>query len=277
MPSGDLARVLSSLHRFVDPRQTMLVAGKTPDPWQERLLLSTSKRVLVLCSRQIGKSESTAAKATHECVFRPPAVVGITSDSQDHSKLLLAKAREYMRLLEGDLFRIVSESTERIDLSNGSYAVALPGTKKAVRGHSLTLGIVDEGAFTTEELIRAFEPTLDATKGSLYALTSAGEEPAGWFWRYFTQDGRFAEDDAPRLARDEWERYLIPATECPRVFSQAELDAKREKDPVGFAREYMCRFGGGKSQVKNPLLFPVFSDPAAAADLIGDVFAAGAA
>lgn len=244
--------------------------------WQERLLLSTSKRVLMLCSRQIGKSESTAAKTTHECVFRPPAVVGITSDSQDHSKLLLAKAREYMRLLEGDLFRIVSESTERIDLSNGSYAVALPGTKKAVRGHSLTLGIVDESSFTTEELIRAFEPTLDATKGSLYALTSAGEEPAGWFWRYFTQDGRFSEEDAPRLARDEWERYLIPATECPRVFSQAELDAKREKDPVGFAREYMCRFGGGKSQAKNPLLFPVFSDPTAAADLIGDVFAGAA-
>ena len=274
---SDLSRVRRSLLGFIDPRQTMLVAGKTPDRFQESLLLSTAKRVLLLCSRQIGKSEGVAAKVTHEAVFRPPAVVGITSDSQDHSKLLLAKAREYMRLLEGDIFRIVSESTERIDLSNGSYAVALPGTKKAVRGHSLTLGIVDEGAFTAEELIRAFEPTLDATKGSLYALTSAGEEPAGWFWRYFTQDGRFSEEDAPRLARDEWERYLVPATECPRVFSQAELDAKREKDPVGFAQEYMCKFGGGKTQSRNPLLFPAFSDAAASAGFIDDVFASGAA
>lgn len=277
MQGSDLSRVRRSLLGFLDPRQTMLVAGKTPDRFQERLLLSTSKRVLLLCSRQIGKSEGVAAKVTYQTVYCPPAVVGITSDSQDHSKLLLAKAREYLRLLEGDVFHIVNESTERIDLSNGSYAVALPGTKKAVRGHSLTLGIVDEAAFTTEELIRAFEPTLDATKGSLYALTSAGEEPAGWFWRYFTQDGRFSEEDAPRLAKDEWERYIVPATECPRVFSAAELDAKREKDPVGFAREYMCRFGGGKTQSKNPLLFPAFTDPAVAADLIGDVFSAGAA
>lgn len=276
MPNGDLARVLSSLRRFADPRQTMLTAGKAPYPWQERLLLSTSKRVLVLCSRQIGKSESTAAKAAHECAFRPPATVGITSDSQDHSKLLLAKARGYLRQLEGDLFRLKKDGDEIVELSNGSELRALPGTKKAIRGYALTLAIVDEGAFTDNGLLSVFEPTLAATKGSLYALTSAGEEPAGWFWRYFTQDGRFSEEDAPRLARDEWERYLIPATECPHVFSQAELDAKREKDPVGFAREYMCRFGGGKSQAKNPLLFPGFSDPAVAADLIGDVFAGAA-
>ena len=47
----------------VDPVLLAQDAGVTPDQWQADLLRNTSKRVLMLCSRQSGKSETAVLQA----------------------------------------------------------------------------------------------------------------------------------------------------------------------------------------------------------------------
>jgi hypothetical protein len=45
--------------------------GLDPDPWQERLLRSTSPRVLLNCSRQSGKSTMSGVIALHRALYFP--------------------------------------------------------------------------------------------------------------------------------------------------------------------------------------------------------------
>jgi hypothetical protein len=54
-------------------------AGLFPDPWQERLLRSHSLRMLLLCSRQSGKSATAAALALRDALLYPMSLVLLLS------------------------------------------------------------------------------------------------------------------------------------------------------------------------------------------------------
>ncbi len=65
----------------LDPSLLMAALGYKPDPWQADLLRSRSSRVLLLCSRQLGKSTSTACLALHTACFNDDALVLLVSRS----------------------------------------------------------------------------------------------------------------------------------------------------------------------------------------------------
>jgi hypothetical protein len=54
-----------------NPAGIMAAAGMTPDSWQDRVLDSAADRVLLLCSRQAGKSSVSAALALATALVRP--------------------------------------------------------------------------------------------------------------------------------------------------------------------------------------------------------------
>ena len=60
----------------------MGMLGFSPDPWQETLLRSQERRVLLLCSRQLGKTTSTACVALHTACFNDDALVLLVSRSE---------------------------------------------------------------------------------------------------------------------------------------------------------------------------------------------------
>ena len=47
----------------LDPGQVLLAQGLAPDPWQQDLLRSADRQVLLNCARQSGKSTTVAALA----------------------------------------------------------------------------------------------------------------------------------------------------------------------------------------------------------------------
>ena len=71
----------SDLVAACDPSQLMHAVGLRPDDWQARLLRSRAQRSLLLCTRQAGKSTTTALAAVHEAIYRPPALVLLLSPS----------------------------------------------------------------------------------------------------------------------------------------------------------------------------------------------------
>src|ERR1700722_13009778 len=84
---ADLTRaenpILTRLRR--DPARILASAGMTPDPWQTDLLRSRSSRMLLLCSRQAGKSTVAAALALRAALLEPPALVLLLSPTQRQS------------------------------------------------------------------------------------------------------------------------------------------------------------------------------------------------
>jgi Terminase large subunit, T4likevirus-type, N-terminal len=201
-----------------------------PDPWQAKLLRSTSRQCILNCGRQTGKSTVVAALALHTALYKAGALVLIIAPSQRQSRELFLKVQTFLEALEP------SEPTEEetkltLMLRNGSRVVTLPGDNpRTVRGYSAPqLIIEDEAAFVADDTFDALLPMLAASPDGRIVLMSTPHVSAGHFYAIWNSDG-------------DWERYEQKTSACPRVTPQW-LEARRHDNPLRFSREYECQFG----------------------------------
>jgi hypothetical protein len=82
-------------------------------------LTTASRRVLVNCCRQWGKSSITALVAVHECLYAAPARAVLVSPSQPQSTELFKKVHSFWEELPGAP-DARQESLTRMELSNGA-------------------------------------------------------------------------------------------------------------------------------------------------------------
>ena len=209
--------------------------GLDPDPWQERLLRSTSPRVLLNCSRQSGKSTMSGVMALHRALYFPGSLVLCLAPSERQSKELFAKVADSYRRLRGTPAP-ASDRKLGMHLPNGSRIEALPGSEKTVRGFSGTsLLIVDEAARVDDELYYAVRPMLAVSGGSLMMLTTPYGKRGAFFEEWTGGRG--------------WDRYEVPAAECPRI-TPGFLDEEREALPSWvYRQEYECSFEDTEDQI----------------------------
>jgi hypothetical protein len=224
MMARDLARAL-------DPVLFAADVGITCDKWQADLLGTASRRVLMLCSRQSGKTTICAILALWIAVYEAPALIVCVSPSQRQSAELLRTIMLFHGKLAGAP-ALVGESVLKAEFANGSRIVAMPGTERTIRGLAgVAVIIIDEAARCDDSLIAAVRPMLAVSPGGgrLLALsTPAGKR--GFFFESWTKPG------------DDWSRVRVSATDCPRI-SQAFLDEElRELGPMRFSEEYQLEF-----------------------------------
>ncbi len=119
----------------LDPVKLMEQAGFEPDEWQVDGLRSSARRLLLLCSRQSGKSTVAAALAVHTATTKSGALVLLLSPSQRQSGELFRKTTSvHGRAAPG--VAVKQQSALRLELANGSRIVALPAGEETVRGFS---------------------------------------------------------------------------------------------------------------------------------------------
>jgi hypothetical protein len=215
------------LRLALDPVAFMSAAGLPPDDWQRDFLRSTAMRVLMMCSRQSGKSTVVAALATHTALYQPGALVLVISPSERQSLELFRKIRSFAGLTNA--IDPEAETMQRIELANGSRIIALSGNEKTVRGYSAPkLIIVDEAAFTADELWHAASPMLSGG-GRVVALTTPNGRQ-GWFY------------DAWENGGDAWLRIKITAKDTPRITEEFLAQERASKPHWRVSQEYMCEF-----------------------------------
>src|SRR6516164_8226312 len=183
----------------------MELAGFDPDPWQRRALRSESKRLLLLASRQSGKSTTTSLIALNEALFRPGSLVLLIARAERQSLELLRKVVAAYDAL-GRPVEAVRELQSSLELGNGSRIIALPGENPAtIRCYSgVTTAIVDEAAQALDAIFVAILPMLGTSNGRLLCLsTPFGKR--GWFYEQWTSSD------------PTFERIKARATECPRI------------------------------------------------------------
>jgi hypothetical protein len=203
----------------------------TPDPWQADLLRSTATRLLLLASRQSGKSHTVALLGAHTALYEDNALVLIVAPTERQSKETFRKMVGAFHAL-GWPVPAEALGAQSLQLANGSRVIALPGTGATIRGYSNPrLTILDEAAQIPDDLLQAIFPVLSLNKGRLLALSSAYGR-RGWFF-----DCWIGEDGAP-----PWERYKVPWKECPRVSPQVVEEALRLFGPQYVASEFECEF-----------------------------------
>jgi hypothetical protein len=205
-------------------------AGITPDAWQSDLLRSDAKQMILLCSRQAGKSTVTSILALHQAIYNPDSLILLLSPSLRQSQELFRKLQDFYNEIENDsLPKTIEESALRIELSNGSRIIALPGKEATIRGFSgVSLLIIDEASRVEDALYQSVRPML-AVSGGRIVLLSTPFGKRGFFYSEWT-DG------------DGWMRTKITAEQCPRIDKEW---LQRERAMIGdwwFLQEYECQF-----------------------------------
>ncbi len=205
-----------------------------PDRWQERLLLSNAKRIILNCSRQVGKSTMASGFALHKAMFTPESLVVLTAPTERQAKELFAKVSRFY-LAVGGVVNAASVRRLGLELANGSRIEALPGNPETVQGYSPDLVIIDEAARIKDELYYGLRPSLAVTGGVLMML-STPRGKRGVFWEQWDSG-------------EGWERYEVPATECPRI-TPAYLAEERASVPARiFRQEFCCSFEETEDQL----------------------------
>jgi terminase large subunit-like protein len=217
------------LARALDAASTMREVGLEPDPWQAALLSELPDRVLINCCRQAGKSTTAALVALHQALFQPHSLVLLVSPSLRQSSEPFRKVADFYHRLAGATDS-VQESALKLELSNASRIVSLPGSESTTRGYSAaSLVIVDEAARVPDDLIAAVRPTLAIRRGKLIAMSTPWGR-RGWWHKAWEHDG------------DAWRRFMLTADECPRISPEF---LKEEREALGdflFQQEYECKF-----------------------------------
>jgi hypothetical protein len=200
-----------------------------PDAAQQRVLTTQSRRVVMNCSRQWGKSTVTAAKAVHQAYTVAGSLTLVVSPSARQTGEFLRKAGEFIRRLKlaarGD-----GDNEMSLWLPNRSRIVGVPGNESTVRGFSaVSLLLVDEAARVDDEMYLAVRPMLAVSNGTLW-LMSTPFGKRGFFYETWAEGGA------------EWEKVRVPADECPRI---GRLFLEEERKTLGerwYHQEYQCEF-----------------------------------
>lgn len=221
MLSHDLAREL-------DPVAFAEAAGITPYVWQAKLLRSSVPRILMNITRQGGKSQTAATLGLHTAIYEPGSLTLMVSPTQRQSGELFRKALALYRAL-GRPVDAESESALQLELENGSRIVALPGKEGSIRSFSgVRLLLIDEASRVPDDLYYSVRPMLAVSGGRLVALSTPFGTRGWWYeaWR----------------GTEAWERYEVPATDCPRIPASFLAEEQRTIGAYWYQQEYECTF-----------------------------------
>jgi hypothetical protein len=204
-------------------------AGFTLDAWQRDVLISDAHQIILLVTRQGGKSTVSSIRALHRALYTPASLVLLLAPSYRQSKELFRKVKDALAALPFPA-PLASESALELEFTNGSRIVALPGKEATIRGFSgVSLLIVDEASRVPDELYQAVRPMLAVSGGDILLLsTPFGKR--GFFHHEWTEGGA------------DWHRTKVTAEDCPRIPREW---LEQERQSIGdwwYRQEYLCEF-----------------------------------
>jgi hypothetical protein len=87
---AEIARQKAPAHPLLDrlrqdPARILTLGGMRADPWQNEVMRSAASRILLLCSRQSGKSTVAAALALAAALLQPRSLVLLLSPTERQS------------------------------------------------------------------------------------------------------------------------------------------------------------------------------------------------
>lgn len=218
---------------LTDPVKFAIALGKPPDVWQAEVLRFKGLLLALLCSRQAGKSTTTAILALHRALTVRGALVLLISPSQRQSSELLLKVKDAMRSMATPP-RLEKDNELSISFENTSRIVSLPANESTVRGFSaVNLLIEDEAGDVPDALYNTVRPMLAISNGQHIIMgTPKGRE--GHFFEVFERGG------------EQWRRITVKADQIvrytPGFLAQEREDYFRRGLGDWFRQEYECEF-----------------------------------
>lgn len=224
----------------VGPKVIPNFTGKLDD-WQAKVLRTQERWVLLLCTRQAGKSTIAALKAAHLALYTPKSFIVIVSRGVRQAQEVFSTVEKCIYASEKASGKSEREEDNKstIVLSNGSRILSVPSNPDTIRGlASVSLLIEDEAAFVDDEVNDVVRPMLAVSKGQLMLLsTPYGQR--GHFWNAWS-------------GREAWDRFEIKADKVSRIDPSHIERERAEKGEFHVRQEYFCEFVSELDSVFTP-------------------------
>jgi hypothetical protein len=188
-----------------------------PDPWQEKMLRSTSRWIMLNCCRQSGKSTAAAIVGLHQAIYDPGLVL-LVSPSLRQSRELFSKVMGFLKGLE-PVEALEEDNKSSCELRNGSRIVSLPGDPDTVRGFS---------AFCPDSMQTSLDPMLAVSGGRLIEMSSPNGKRGHFFENWEHGEGV--------------ERIKIVGRECPRISAEFLEQQRKKLGPLLYSQEFEGAF-----------------------------------
>lgn len=210
-------------------------AGISPDAWQADVLQTNAGQVILNCSRQSGKSTTTAILASHKAIYEPGSLTLLIAPTERQSSELLRTVRGVFDALP-DAPSFTTDSILRLETIEGSRIIALPSNEANIRGFSgANLLIVDEASRCNDQLYFAIRPMLAVSGGRIILLSSPFGK-RGFFHDVWTNG-------------ENWQRVEITADMCPRISPEFLAAERRALPEFVYLQEYFCKFVDSEMQI----------------------------
>lgn len=207
------------------------------DHWQAKILTSHSKRIILNCARQTGKSTVTAIMALHRALYWPKSLILLISPSLRQSSELFRMVTSFLHTLN-ERPHLLEDNKLSCTLINKSRIVSLPSKEATIRGFSgANLIIEDEASRVLDDLYIAIRPMLAVSDGKLILMST----PFGKRGHFFTEWDK----------GESWERVQVKAAECPRISKEFLEEERLSLGEWHFKQEYDCMFVEASDSVFN--------------------------
>jgi hypothetical protein len=166
-----------------------------------------------------------AGLAAQTALLVPKSPILLLSPTLRQSGELFRKVIDLYMALNAPI-KILSQTTLKMELANGSRIVSLPGTEGTIRGFSgVSLLVIDEAARVADPLYFSVRPMLAVSQGRMIALsTPFGQR--GWFYDVWIKD-------------PDWNKVKISAHECPRITKEFLESERRALGERWYRQEYL--------------------------------------
>lgn len=225
-------------------------------PFQEDCIrdFNEYKYNIILKSRQLGLSTSTAAYCLWLAMFHRDKNIIIMATKLEVGKFMVGKIREAFQMIPKWLLEMLelsepeAESVKYLRFSNGSKITAIPTSKDAGRGEAVSLLVVDEAAHieNLKELWLGIRPTLSTGgraivfstpngKGNYFHELWAGADTGEW------EDGKSG-FHGKKTGTNGFHPIKLPWTVHPERDEKWFENEAASMDQRGISQELLCSF-----------------------------------
>jgi hypothetical protein len=198
-----------------------------PHEWQEKFLRAPlGASIAVLTARQVGKTTVAACAMAHSAIFMPGSLSVIACPTQNQSAEALRKVRDMVLKAGG---KLAADNVYKLELSNGSRVLALPGTEDSIRGLTVDAWIVaDEAARLDPSIMAALHPMRTQRPNARFTMLSTAWSRVDPFWSVWEHSDQ------------SWIRINATLDVAPKLIAPEVVErARRQLSADDFRREYL--------------------------------------
>jgi hypothetical protein len=194
---------------------------------QKRVLDANTKRLMLCCNRQWGKSTVIALKALHYALEHPKSTIVVVSKTEKQGGELISRIRNFSSLMPLPDKRVPGYEYS-LQLPNEAKIYAIAHSADSAPSRTANIIIYDEAARVSDEVFSATLPFVATTGGHVWILST----PKGQI-RFFYN---FWHDRDP-----QWTKIFSTVEDCPAI-PKDFLDLHRRANPQLFRQEFYCEF-----------------------------------